>query len=217
MTEIALSDRALAQFATDELLRAASLLADARCQVIAWNGTSSGWLGFEADHALCREIEAVTGARACTSVLALNEALALVGASAAWAEVADPTVLIQARQAHYKAIGKAAKGALEQIKSPAPSVAAIRGYAKEIDVLAPQVSGWFPVGTGPEAHVKTAAKPDIWRKPDEFRRDTEAFIVAAHRFDAVATSGDLPAIRMEAVVLGETCKSCHQAFRTRDD
>ena len=80
VTEIALSDRALAQFATDELLRAASLLADARCQVIAWNGTSSGWLGFEADHALCREIEAVTGARACTSVLALNEALALVGA-----------------------------------------------------------------------------------------------------------------------------------------
>jgi maleate isomerase len=54
VTEIALSDRALAQFATEELLRAASLLADAHCEVIAWNGTSSGWLGFEADHALCR-------------------------------------------------------------------------------------------------------------------------------------------------------------------
>ena len=80
VTEIALSDRALAQFETEELLRAARLLADARCQVIAWNGTSSGWLGFEADHALCREIEAASGARACTSVLALNEALALTGA-----------------------------------------------------------------------------------------------------------------------------------------
>jgi maleate isomerase len=34
----------------------------------------------EADHALCREIEAATGARACTSVLALNEALAVTGA-----------------------------------------------------------------------------------------------------------------------------------------
>jgi maleate isomerase len=80
VTEIALSDRALAQFGNEELLRAASLLADARCQVITWNGTSSGWLGFDADHALCREIEASTGARACTSVLALNEALALTGA-----------------------------------------------------------------------------------------------------------------------------------------
>lgn len=80
VTEISLSDRALAQFANEELLRATSLLADARCQVIAWNGTSSGWLGFAADHALCREIEAVSGAAACTSVLALNEALALTGA-----------------------------------------------------------------------------------------------------------------------------------------
>jgi maleate isomerase len=80
VTEIALSDRALAQFATEELLGATRLLADARCQVIAWNGTSSGWLGFEADHALCREVEAASGAQACTSVLALNEALALTGA-----------------------------------------------------------------------------------------------------------------------------------------
>jgi maleate isomerase len=80
VTEIALSDRALAQFATEELLLAAGLLADARCQVIAWNGTSSGWLGFAADHALCREIEAASGAQACTSVLALNEALALTRA-----------------------------------------------------------------------------------------------------------------------------------------
>jgi maleate isomerase len=80
VTEIALHDRALAQFATAELLHAASLLGDARCQVIAWNGTSAGWLGFEADHELCREIEATSGARACTSVLALNEVLELTGA-----------------------------------------------------------------------------------------------------------------------------------------
>ncbi len=80
VTEIALHDRALAQFETPELVRAAALLADARCQVIAWNGTSAGWLGFEADHALCHAIEAASGARACTSVLALNEVLALTGA-----------------------------------------------------------------------------------------------------------------------------------------
>jgi maleate isomerase len=80
VTEIALSGQALAQFATGEILQAASLLADARCQVIAWNGTSAGWLGFEADETLCRAIEAATGARSCTSVLALNEILAGTGA-----------------------------------------------------------------------------------------------------------------------------------------
>ncbi len=77
--EIALSDSALGQFATPEIVRAATLLADARCSVIGWNGTSSGWLGFEADAALCRAIEAETGARACTSVLALNDILRATG------------------------------------------------------------------------------------------------------------------------------------------
>lgn len=75
VTEIALSEQALAQFADKEILAAAELLADARCQVIGWNGTSSGWLGFEADRQLCQAIERSTGALACTSVLALNEIL----------------------------------------------------------------------------------------------------------------------------------------------
>jgi maleate isomerase len=80
VTQIALSDQALAQFAANEILGAASLLADARCQVIAWNGTSAGWLGFDTDETLCRAIEATTGARSCTSILALNEILAITGA-----------------------------------------------------------------------------------------------------------------------------------------
>jgi maleate isomerase len=75
VTEIAISAEALAQFATPEILRAAKLLDDARCQAIVWNGTSSGWLGFEADRTLCREIEGATRAHASTSVLALNEVL----------------------------------------------------------------------------------------------------------------------------------------------
>jgi maleate isomerase len=80
VTEIALSCDALAQFDDSEILAAARLLSHAKCQVIGWNGTSSGWLGFEADERLCRAIEAETGAQACTSVLALNEIFALTGA-----------------------------------------------------------------------------------------------------------------------------------------
>jgi maleate isomerase len=73
VTEIALSSTALAQFAPDEILRAARLLSHAHCQVIAWNGTSAGWLGFDRDEALCAAITRETGAAACTSVLAINE------------------------------------------------------------------------------------------------------------------------------------------------
>ncbi|MDB5826585.1 MAG: Asp/Glu/hydantoin racemase, partial [Variovorax sp.] len=79
VTEIALSAGALAQFDNREILAAAELLSHARCQVIGWNGTSSGWLGFESDRSLCAAIERETGALACTSVLALNEVLMATG------------------------------------------------------------------------------------------------------------------------------------------
>ncbi|SHI24263.1 maleate cis-trans isomerase family protein [Pollutimonas bauzanensis] len=79
VTEIALSETALAQFDDAEILRAAELLSHARMSAIGWNGTSAGWLGFEADERLCARITARTGIPACTSVLALNEIFRLKG------------------------------------------------------------------------------------------------------------------------------------------
>ena len=80
VTEIALSGPALAQFDDSEILRAAELLAHAKVNVIAWNGTSSGWLGFERDVRLCERITGATGIPACTAMLALNEILEKTGA-----------------------------------------------------------------------------------------------------------------------------------------
>jgi len=80
VTEISLRDQALGQFDLEKILAAARLLADARVDVIAWNGTSSGWLGFDKDEALCKQITEATGIPATTSVLALNEILEKTGA-----------------------------------------------------------------------------------------------------------------------------------------
>ena len=52
VTEIAIAQSSDQQFAEDEILRAADLLAHARVNVIAWNGTSASWLGFERDEQL---------------------------------------------------------------------------------------------------------------------------------------------------------------------
>ncbi len=79
VTEIALDDRALGQFDDSKILAAADLLADAKVDVIGWSGTSSGWLGFDADLRLCERIRERTGIPATTAVLALNELLALRG------------------------------------------------------------------------------------------------------------------------------------------
>lgn len=77
--EISLRAAALDQFTDAPFLDAARLLADARLNVIGWNGTSAGWLGFDADERLCKAIEDDTGIPACTSMLALNEILETTG------------------------------------------------------------------------------------------------------------------------------------------
>lgn len=80
VTEIALSDSSDRQFQLSEILRAADLLADARVDVIAWNGTSGSWLGFDYDEMLCQRITAATGAPSCTSALTFREILKACGA-----------------------------------------------------------------------------------------------------------------------------------------
>ena len=78
--KISMEDDALSQFTNEPLLAAAELLADAQVQSICWNGTSSGWLGFDTARALIAEIEARTGVKACSSILATNELLEKLGA-----------------------------------------------------------------------------------------------------------------------------------------
>lgn len=80
VTEIALSDAALRQFDASEILRAAELLGHAKVDVIAWNGTSASWLGFDRDEKLCEQITASTGIKACTTVLAYRDLLRRIGA-----------------------------------------------------------------------------------------------------------------------------------------
>ncbi|MDF2648714.1 MAG: Asp/Glu/hydantoin racemase [Paenibacillus sp.] len=73
VTEVSLSSTAANQFSIEPMLQAAHMLADAKVDVIAYNGTSGGWLGFDNDRRLCEQITKETGIPATTSVLALNE------------------------------------------------------------------------------------------------------------------------------------------------
>lgn len=75
VTEITLSEKGVSQFDVAAIIAAAQLLADAKVHCIGWSGTSSGWLGFERDEKLCKDIREATGIPCTTSVLALNRAL----------------------------------------------------------------------------------------------------------------------------------------------
>jgi maleate isomerase len=80
VTEIGLGAAAQGQFAYEPILAAADMLAHAKCDVIAWNGTSASWLGLGRDESLVTQIEERTGLRAATCVLGYRDVLKRLGA-----------------------------------------------------------------------------------------------------------------------------------------
>lgn len=79
--KIDLSEDTNSQFSTQNMVAAAQLLADVYVDVIAWAGTSSAWLGFENDKAICQAIKSATGIPSTTCITALNE---LILSNASW-------------------------------------------------------------------------------------------------------------------------------------
>ena len=73
VTKISMENDSLSQFDTETMLNAARQLADADVDVIAWNGTSGGWLGIEHDIDICKAIIKETGIPATTSMLSQME------------------------------------------------------------------------------------------------------------------------------------------------
>jgi len=80
VTEIGLDANALSQFDLESMLPAADLLADAKVDALAWNGTSASWLGIARDRSLCEAIAGRTGKPATTSTLACIDAVRAAGA-----------------------------------------------------------------------------------------------------------------------------------------
>ena len=136
---------------------------------------------------------------------------ALVAGSAALA--VDAPQVISQRQDFYKGMGKSFKAVIDELKKSDASVAELQKNAVSIDENAPKLITFFPAGTGPEAGVKTAAKPEIWQKQDEFKKDFEGLLTATHNLNAAAKTGDVAAIKTAAGALGQACKTCHEPFR----
>lgn len=79
VTWIDLGKDAACQFDPEPMLAAAALLADAKVDVVAWNGTSGSWLGPDTDRNLTAELSRALGVPATTSTLALLESFRAYG------------------------------------------------------------------------------------------------------------------------------------------
>lgn len=140
-------------------------------------------------------------------------AFGVAGADVAFAQSASD--VIGQRQEKFKSFGAAMKAISDSLRSGSPDAAMIRTRAQYLAAQGPNIPGWFPKGSGPEAGVKTEALPVIWAQPADFRARAAAFTSAAQALEAAASSGNPGAIGKATQELGATCKGCHDNFRLK--
>jgi cytochrome c556 len=141
-------------------------------------------------------------------------AIAFAGGAIAAGAPADT---IKARQQALKDTGAAFKTIRDQMKSGSPDAAAIKTAAQTIKKTSVAMVDWFPKGTGTEAGVKTAAKPEIWSDAAGFETARKNFVEQADKFAALADAGDMAAVGGGIRPLGMACGGCHDKFRVKED
>lgn len=141
---------------------------------------------------------------------AMAGVVAAVGAYAAAADV------IKERQQGLKSMGDAFKTVRDELAG-GRDVAKIKSASATISKVANSMEHWFPAGSGGEAGVKTAAKPEIWKDTATFNSARQRLVDEAGKFAQAANSGDLAAIGGGVRGLGGACKNCHDNFRVKED
>ena len=151
----------------------------------------------------------VAAALGVGAVLAAGAALAQAPASPAAQAVAQ-------RQQNFKQLGRAFKGLIDELKKPAPDKAVLVADATRMNDLAKLEAVWFPKGSGPEARVKTGAKPLIWSDPAGFAAALRRLQGETAKLQQIAASGDVAALKVQAQATGGACKNCHDRYRVPD-
>jgi len=59
------------------------------------------------------------------------------------------------------------------------------------------------------------AKPEIWKEQAKFKELSERLMSDTDKLLAAAKAGNLDALKAAMSPLGETCKACHDNFRSR--
>lgn len=127
-----------------------------------------------------------------------------------------PAQVIEQRQAGYKAMGAAFKALRDQFASGKPDVSVVQKNAALIAATAPQIPGWFPKGTGPEAG-KTGALPAIWERPADFKAAAGTFETESAKLLALASAADMAGTAAQMKAVGGACGACHKEFRKKED
>lgn len=143
-------------------------------------------------------------------------AVLVAGAALAQAPASPGAQAVAQRQQNFKQLGRAFKGLIDELKKPAPDKAVLVENATKMNDLAKQEASWFPKGSGPEAGVKTGAKPIIWTDSAGFAAAIQKLQGETAKLQQIAMSGDVNAVKMQVQATGGACKNCHDKYRVPD-
>jgi cytochrome c556 len=144
----------------------------------------------------------------------LTGALAVLALGAVPVLAAGAAEIIKTRHEGYRELGASFKNVNDELRSAKPQAMILQLSARQIRNVATQQYGWFPAGSGPQAGVKTKARPEIWTKAPAFKAAQDNFAKQANAFFKVAATGDVAKIRLAAKPLGAACAGCHKQFRS---
>lgn len=145
----------------------------------------------------------------------------VVTATAVFAALGTPAIAatpaedIKSRQQKLKDLGAAMKLINDQLKTDAPDVARIREAAAKVKKHSEAIGTWFPSGTGPEAGVETAAKPEIWTDAADFAEKVQGFQAEAGKLATIAAASDLASMKKQVRMVARTCGGCHDTYRVK--
>lgn len=71
---------------------------------------------------------------------------------------------------------------------------------------------WAGFGPGTEGGK---AKPDIWKEQAKFKELSERLMADTDKLLVAAKAGNLDALKTAMGAVGETCKTCHDTFRSK--
>lgn len=122
---------------------------------------------------------------------------------------------IKYRKAVMSAVGGHMNAISTILKTGVGDMKDIPVHADAMAGLANMTGHIFPKDSGP-MDGETAAKADIWEKPDDFNKIVMAFVAEAEKLAAVAKSGDKAAIGGQLGALGKNaCKACHDDYKEK--
>ncbi|MEE2658083.1 MAG: cytochrome c [Candidatus Latescibacterota bacterium] len=146
-------------------------------------------------------------------VTCLLAVMALVSAASSVKAQEEGNVHVKYRERVMKSIG-ANMGAIgDIIKNQLPHQANIAAHGEAIRLSSTLITSAFRV----KVTANTDALPVIWEKWEDFVAAAADLEVASKALAEIAASDDMTTIGPAVRAVGQSCGSCHRAFRRQDD